>query len=40
MTNEEEEGPKLTTPRIEMGSNDVNNTPIIGSTQYVCRKEK
>jgi hypothetical protein len=32
----EKEGTKLTTPRLEMGSNDVNNTPKkIGSTYYV-----
>jgi hypothetical protein len=27
MTNEEEEGSKLATPRTKIGSNDVNNTP-------------
>jgi hypothetical protein len=27
MTNEEEESPKLTTPRTKKGSNDVNYTP-------------
>lgn len=40
MTNEDEEGPELVTPKIKMGSNDVNNTPRIGSAQYVCQKEK
>jgi hypothetical protein len=33
---EEKEGTKPTTPRLEMGSNDVNSTPKeIGSPQYV-----
>ncbi len=33
MTNEEEEGSKLATPRTKIGFNDVNNTPKeVGST--------
>ncbi len=41
MTNEEEEGSKLATPRTKIGSNDVNNTPKeVGSTQYVQHNER
>ncbi len=37
---EEEEGTKPTTPRLEMGSNDVNSTPReIGSPQYVQHRD-
>jgi len=38
---EEEENIKMMTPRLETGSNDVNNTPIkIGSILYVQHKYK
>jgi hypothetical protein len=38
---EEEEGTKPTTWRLEMGSNDVNNTPKeIGSPQYVQHRDR
>jgi hypothetical protein len=41
MTIEEEENPKLVTLKIEMGSNDVSNTPReVGSTQYVHHRER
>jgi hypothetical protein len=36
---EEEENMVLTTPRLEMGSNEVSTTPIeLGSDQYVQHK--
>ncbi len=41
MTDEEEEGMKLMTPRIEMSCNDANCTlEKIKSTQYVQHKDK
>jgi hypothetical protein len=41
MTNEEEEGLELATPRIQTVSNDVNITPKdVGFAQYVHHKER
>jgi hypothetical protein len=40
MTNEEEENPKLATPRTKIGSNDVNNTPKeVGSKQCLPQRK-
>jgi hypothetical protein len=41
MMDEEEEGMKPTTPRIEMGYNDLSNTHReVGSIQFVHHKER